>query len=185
MHYFGIPRISKWSHLWLWLSFSDNSSEKLHCGNAVKMPYKATLISRIICNKFKGNDSVIQIIFIIIWKLLHIQCYLFYIIFSLDLRSYAAYTDRQWITALFFLVEMFWKYISGSYSTICFSLKPWYGNNKPSHYGNSQKDKAPISARNAEIIEITITVSYLTWNELCLREEFCGLFVKFTLNQTD
>ena len=187
MHYFGISRRSERKHLWFWLSFSGNPSEKLHCGNAVKMPYKATLISRIIWNKFKRNDSVIQIIFIIIWKLLHIQCNLFYIIFSPDLRSNAAYTAWQRIIALFFLVGMFLMYISGSYSTIYFSLKSWYDNNKTSHYRNSQKDKdrAPISARNTEVIEITITVSYLTWNELCLREKFCGLFAKFTLNQTD
>ena len=117
----------------------------------------------------------------------NIQCYLFYIIFSLGLRSNAAYTAWQRIIALFFLVGMFLMYISGSYSTIYFSLKSWYNNNKTSHYGKSQidKDRAPISARNTVNIEITITESYLTWNELCLREEFCGLFAKFTLNQTD
>ena len=32
--------LSQWSHIWFWLSIFENSSEKLHCGNAVNMPYR-------------------------------------------------------------------------------------------------------------------------------------------------
>ena len=31
--------LSQWEHIWFWLSIFGNSSEKLHCGNVVNMPY--------------------------------------------------------------------------------------------------------------------------------------------------
>ena len=39
--YFENPRHtqSMIAYLWFWLSISENSSEKLHCGNVVNMPY--------------------------------------------------------------------------------------------------------------------------------------------------
>ena len=41
MHYFKNPRDtqSMITYIWCWRSISKNSSEKLHCGNVVNMPY--------------------------------------------------------------------------------------------------------------------------------------------------
>ena len=41
MHHSGIPRHtqSMLAYLWFWLSISENSSDNLHCGNVVNMPY--------------------------------------------------------------------------------------------------------------------------------------------------
>ena len=45
MHYFGIPRHTQSMIAYKTLtSFSGNSSEKLYCGNVVKMPYRLNVI---------------------------------------------------------------------------------------------------------------------------------------------